>query len=318
MRRNQNNDTILIIDDNPINIRSIFQTLARHGFEAIIARNGLMGIRLAKFSIPDLILLDIMMPGINGFETCHQLKADNKTKHIPVIFMTGLTNVLYKVKGFEVGGVDYLIKPVEEAELLARLQTHLKVHQLQKELETRNQELQMLNKKLERLVQIDGLTQIANRRHFDTYLMKEWRRLKRNQAHLSLILIDIDCFKQYNDYYGHLAGDDCLKTIAKLLQQTIRRPADLAARYGGEEFALILPDTPQQGAIHVAQQVQHQLAQLQKPHAHSMVSNYVTCSMGVATIIPSDQASVVELVHQADQALYQAKSEGRDRIGQNT
>ena len=307
-------NTILVIDDNVANIKLVLDTLEIHNFEVIIAKNGTMGIRRAKFANPDLILLDVMMSDINGFEICRQLKVDDKTRYIPIIFMTSLVDVADKIKGFEVGGIDYITKPIEVTELLARVKTHLRIHQLQKELKARNQELQNLNNELARLVHIDGLTQLANRRQFDSYLDQEWQRLGREQGYLSLILLDIDHFKQYNDYYGHLAGDDCLKQVAQCLQQLTRRPADLAARYGGEEFALILPNTKGQGACQLAQKIKTELFLLQIPHARSPVSPYLTCSMGIASAIPQDKHSAIELIDQTDQALYQAKGQGRNQI----
>ncbi|MDM8528035.1 diguanylate cyclase [Anaerolineales bacterium HSG24] len=177
-----------------------------------------------------------------------------------------------------------------------------------------NQELQRLNEELAWLAHVDGLTQLANRRYFDSYLNQEWQRLRREQGYLSLILLDIDHFKLYNDHYGHLAGDDCLKQVAQCLQQITHRPADLAARYGGEEFALILPHTKGHGAYQLAQQIKTKLSQLQIPHARSIVSPYVTCSMGIASTIPQDSFSVFELIDQTDQALYQAKEQGRNQF----
>ncbi|MDM8527565.1 diguanylate cyclase [Anaerolineales bacterium HSG24] len=308
-------DIILIIDDNIANIKLVLDTLNAYGFEIVTALNGTMGIRRAKFVKPDLILLDIMMPDISGFETCRQLKADDEVKDIPIIFMTALSNVTDKLKGFKMGGVDYITKPIEVAELLARVKTHLTIHRLQKELMARNQELQRLNKELARLAHIDGLTQLANRRHFDTYLSQTWQRISHEQGDLSLILLDLDYFKAYNDSYGHLTGDDCLKRVAQRLQEVIRHPTDLVARYGGEEFALVLPRTNGQEASQLAQRIQTELSQLQIPHVRSTVNPYVTCSMGIASTIPQENfPSAIELIDRADQALYQAKEQGRNRI----
>jgi diguanylate cyclase (GGDEF)-like protein len=198
-------------------------------------------------------------------------------------------------------------KPFQEEEVLARVNTHLTIHKLQQELEERNRELA-------RLVNIDGLTQIANRRYFDTHLHQEWRRLAREQHPISLIFLDIDYFKLYNDHYGHQAGDECLKQVAQVFEHVARRPADLAARYGGEEFVILLPNTDERGAQHVTEEIQETLQQLQIPHELSAVSSYVTCSMGITCTIPTRTVSVERFVASADEAVYQAKTRGRNQI----
>ncbi len=175
------------------------------------------------------------------------------------------------------------------------------------------QELQIANQQLKRLATVDGLTQVANRRRFDEYLAQEWQRLQREQNYLALILCDIDYFKQYNDSYGHPAGDTCLKQVAQTLEDTLQRPADLVARYGGEEFAIILPNTNREGAIYIAQQIQSAILQLQLPHANSTVSQWLSLSLGVTSTIPSTLTSVSDLIEAADKALYQAKQQGRAR-----
>lgn len=170
------------------------------------------------------------------------------------------------------------------------------------------------NRELERIAFMDGLTQVANRRHFDDYLNQEWWRLKRDNAPLSIILCDLDYFKQYNDTYGHQAGDDCLRRVANALRVTAKRPGDVVARYGGEEFAIILPDTPMAGAMQVASEIQSAVEQLQLPHQGSLVSPFVTLSLGVASIVPQVASSPQQLIASADRALYRAKSKGRDSI----
>jgi diguanylate cyclase (GGDEF)-like protein len=177
-----------------------------------------------------------------------------------------------------------------------------------------NRELHDLNTKLHRLANLDGLTGVANRRCFDETLEHEWRRLSRDKQPLSLILGDIDYFKLYNDNYGHLPGDDCLKKVAQAISNVIHRPADLVARYGGEEFAVILPNTPTSGAIQVAEKILEEIRQLQLPHKASKVQSYVTMSLGVATMVPTLGLSETTLIDQADEFLFQAKKEGRDRV----
>ena len=301
-------NTILIIDDSKTNIGTLSAVLESFGFKTITARNGKMGIKRAVFSKPDLILLDIMMPGFNGFETCSSLKTDDVTKNIPIIFMTALSDMESKLQAFEAGGVDYITKPFEEAEVLARIKTHLTISRLQQELEARNRELAAL-------VHIDGLTKIANRRYFDQYINQEWKELRRKKECISLIFIDIDDFKLYNDFYGHQAGDECLKQVARLLDQACQRPADLAARYGGEEFVLLLPDTDKSGAEYIAKKIQTLLRELEIPHAQSTVSSMLTCSMGIAWCMVSDPAFSPELfIGMADEAMYQAKIQGRNQF----
>ena len=301
------NADILVVDDTRDNLRLLTKLLVEHGYYARPVSNGRKAILAIRDQLPDLILLDIMMPDMDGYAVCDVLKADERTRDIPVIFISALNETVDKVKAFSRGAVDFITKPFQEEEVLARVDTHLTIRNLQKELETRNRELA-------RLVNIDGLTQIANRRYFDTYLNQEWRRLAREQQHVSLIFIDIDYFKLYNDYYGHQAGDDCLKQVAHVFAQVARRPADLAARYGGEEFVTLLPNTDEHGAERVAKDIQEILRQLQIPHAQSTVSSSVTCSMGIACTIPNQAVSVDTFVAIADEALYLAKAQGRNQM----
>jgi diguanylate cyclase (GGDEF)-like protein len=301
-------DIILIIDDNKTNIGTLSAVLESFGFQTITARNGKMGIRRAVFSKPDLILLDVMMPGLNGFETCSLLKTDEGAKNIPVIFMTALADMESKLQAFEAGGVDYITKPFEEAEVLARVKTHLTIRRLQQELEARNRELAAL-------AHLDGLTKIANRRYFDQSINQEWKRMRRKKGCISLIFIDIDEFKLYNDFYGHQAGDECLKQVARLFDQASQRPADMAARYGGEEFVILLPDTDKFGAEDIAKKIQKSLRELEIPHARSTVNSMLTCSMGIAWCMVSDSTfSPESFIGMADEALYQAKAQGRNKI----
>ena len=174
--------------------------------------------------------------------------------------------------------------------------------------------LQKANKELERLAAVDGLTQIANRRRFDEYLNREWKREKRDKKWLSLILCDIDVFKLYNDHYGHLSGDDCLKAVAQSIETNVKRPADLVARYGGEEFAVILPDTDAEGALHVAETIREGVKNLNISHEKSSVCSYVTLSLGVSSVVPNSESLPEVLVKSADDALYEAKKNGRDRV----
>jgi diguanylate cyclase (GGDEF)-like protein len=219
------------------------------------------------------------------------------------------------------GGVDYITKPFFLNEVLCRVKTHITIYRnertLAKEIAAKEQiqaELETANKKLEKLVHLDALTEVANRRHFDEHLFKEWYRLKREKLPLSLIMADVDYFKSYNDHYGHLVGDDCLKSIAQTIKPLAKRPADLVARYGGEEFGIILPNTPLKGAMDVGEKIHREIIQLAIVHEKSQVSQYVTLSLGVATMIPTHESSYKDLINMADQALFQAKKQGRNRL----
>lgn len=307
MYRKKYKAEILIVDDIPQNLRLLAKILSKQGYLVRLAPNGKRALAIVEDNIPDLILLDIMMPEMDGYEVCQLLKANEAVCDVPVIFLSALDKIMDKVKAFEMGGVDYITKPLEEKEILARVQTHLTIRNLQKELEARNRELA-------RLVNIDGLTQVASRRYFDSYLEQEWKRLAREKNHLALIMLDLDYFKLYNDYYGHPIGDDCLKQIGQTLMQAIQRPADLAARYGGEEFVMVLPNIDKSGAVHVAKNIQEKLHDLQIPHTKSNVSPYVTCSMGIACMIPNQSLSLAEFITIADKALYTAKEQGRNQF----
>jgi diguanylate cyclase (GGDEF)-like protein len=332
---------ILVVDDIPANIKVLLGFLTANNFNVLIAKNGEMALKIAETKLPQLVLLDVMMPGIDGFETCKQFKANPKTQDIPVIFMTALSETVNKIKGFEVGAVDYVTKPFQQEELLARINTHLTIRQLQQQLQIQNAELETkhyltlqlnaqlqheieerqkveiallkANAELQRLACMDSLTQIANRRRFDEYLQQEWRRTVREQTPLALIMCDIDYFKYYNDTYGHQAGDDCLQKVAFEINQVLKRATDLVARYGGEEFVIILPNTPAAGALHVAQNIQKAILELKIVHSQSSVSDYVTLSMGISSTTQS-LFSPEALVTVADHALYEAKNQGRNRI----
>ena len=220
--------TVLIVDDAPANIEVLSEALSDE-YEVLFATSGQDALDVAAEQHPDLILLDVMMPEMDGYEVCTRLKGDTKTQTIPIIFVTAMDHEEEETKGLNVGAIDYLAKPIRPAIVRARVRNHL--------------ELKRYRDNLECLSSTDGLTGIANRRRFDEFLDREWLRARRCQTPLSLILMDIDLFKGYNDHYGHLAGDDCLRHLAREMTACLRRPTDLVARYGGEEFACLLPDT---------------------------------------------------------------------------
>jgi diguanylate cyclase (GGDEF)-like protein len=291
--------SVLIVDDMVSNIEILSGVLGTE-YEVLFATSGKDALDVVYDQAPDLILLDVIMPDMDGYEVCAKLKADEKTRDIPVIFVTAMDQEEDESKGLNAGVIDYITKPFRSSIVKARVRNHL--------------ELKRYRDLLKELSTVDGLTGIPNRRRFDEVLESEWRRARRNQTPLSLLLMDIDFFKAYNDHYGHLAGDDCLRQLARGLAEIVRRPADLVARYGGEEFVLLLPDTDADGAIWVANRVQDKIKHLNIPHSHSAVADHVTFSIGVATLVPADDQTLFDLIQCADKLLYTAKQNGRNCV----
>lgn len=444
---------ILMVDDLPDSLSTLSYLLKHYGYEVICVANGEMAIDLIQKQQPDLVLLDVMLPVIDGYKVCQVVKNNPDTNHIPVIFISGLDSEYDKIQAFKAGAIDYITKPFFVEEVIARIETQLAYRKRQQELEKiieeqvrerllaeqklnesrallssvlnssadgvaafesiRNSQGQIIdfrwlvvnpvaamtvgqtsssllhqplyennpgyvfdglfdlfvqvvnncivlekehycdagefqvwmhivavklgdgfamtfrditerkqmelalkeaNQELKQQASIDSLTQIANRRYFDEYLAQEWTRCAREKQFLAIILCDVDHFKAYNDTYGHQAGDGCLIQVAQAMRLSIKRPADLAARYGGEEFALILPNTDDRGAIEVAESIRQQVKLLKIDHVKSSVSDRVTLSLGVASIIPDSFSEPKFLIAEADRALYEAKSSGRDRV----
>jgi diguanylate cyclase (GGDEF)-like protein len=318
MQRPTEHATILIIDDNITNLKVATEHLKTEGYATLTARTGEAGVERARLAHPDLILLDIQLPGSDGFAICRQLKASPQTSDIPVIFMTALGELEHKLAGFAAGGVDYVSKPFQVEELLARVSTHLALYQLQRALQAEVYErkqteiaLRRANLELQRLAVLDELTRVANRRRFDQYLLAQCAQPQ--HPALSLLLCDVDSFKSYNDHYGHQAGDRCLQLVAREISRSVGRAKDLVARYGGEEFAVIMPDTDLAGALSVAEVIRRNVERLRLAHARSEVSSYVTISIGVACSYAAPEAIPEGLVAIADAALYAAKRQGRNR-----
>ena len=440
--------TILLIDDLPENLQLLSDLLIKLGYIVRSVTSGRMALKTLKVKKPDVILLDIKMPEMDGYQVCEAIKADEDLRDIPIIFISALDDTFDKVKAFKSGGVDYITKPFQIEEVVARLENQLIIQRqriiLEQEIEKRQEaeemilqsrallssvlntaldgiaalqairdpqtgevqdfrclvvnpvmakafkrtreeligklifkkfiyrvnphlfecfvnvvetgesiaedfyypvgdsswyqfvavklgdgfaitvrditsrkkmelELQKANHQLELIVNLDGLTKIANRRRFDEYLTVEWQRHLREKKPLALILIDIDYFKLYNDHYGHQNGDDCLIRVARTIAKIPQRPTDLVARYGGEEFVVILPNTNIEGALMVAESIRVAIASLTIPHTESQVSEYITVSSGVVSVIPNSENSLDDLINKADQALYTAKNQGRDR-----
>jgi diguanylate cyclase (GGDEF)-like protein len=291
--------TILIVDDQPTNIEVLSSILGDDN-DILFATNGNDALEVARNQAPDLILLDVVMPGMDGYEVCRRLKDDEKTRDIPVIFATSMDQEEDESKGLCIGAIDYVTKPLRASIVKSRIHNHL--------------ELKSYRDSLKMLSAIDGLTGIPNRRCFDETLESEWKRARRSQSPLSLLMLDIDFFKAYNDHYGHLEGDNCLRLVARGLASVVRRPADLAARFGGEEFALLLPETYSEGALWTTNRIQEKIRLLEIPHEYSSVSKYVTLSIGAATIIPTDTQIPSDLIKAADTMLYEAKQHGRNQI----
>ncbi len=440
---------ILVVDDSPANLSLLTQMLSGQGYKVRVAPNGQLGLKSVQYYPPNLILLDVMMPIIDGYDVCKLLKLNEKTKDIPVIFISALDEAVDKVKAFNLGAVDYISKPFENVEVLARIANQLTIQRqkkrLEKEIEHRkkteenlqqsrrllssvlnssldgimafnsvrdcegnivdfecslvnpvaaenigknkknligkhflkelpslkktslleyyksiittgiiiNKEfyyeheyvkgwfqvvavkigdgvavtfrdisdrkqmeltLQQANLILEKKANVDSLTHLANRRRFDEYLQQEWVRMTEEKQYLSLIFCDVDFFKPYNDTYGHQTGDECLRQVARAIAVTIKNPKYLVARYGGEEFAIILPYTIAEDAVKIAETIRSELQKLKIVHRASTASKYVTLSLGVASMIPTSEVLPTELITASDEALYQAKKQGRDRV----
>ena len=446
--QSESKGNILLVDDLPENLKLLTELLSSLGYTVRSVVSGSRALKTAKSKLPDIILLDVKMPEMDGYQVCEAFKNDPDLRDIPILFISALDEAFDKLKAFQVGGVDYITKPFQIEEVVARLEAHLTIQKQHKRLQNeivkrkeieeilyqsrsllsgilntaldgiaamqavrdpltgdiqdfyclavnpivskvlnRNREnligklvlrellenlspdlfnrfvkvvdsgepldedfyypsgdgcwyhyvavklsdgfaitirdittrkqtelaLQEANHKLELIANLDGLTKIANRRCFDDYLATEWQRHQREQNPLSLILIDIDYFKRYNDSNGHQGGDDCLIRVAQEIAKVPQRPTDLVARYGGEEFAAILSNTNMEGALQVAADIQTAIANLAIPHDNSDVSDLVTLSMGVASLIPTSERSPKDLISRADQAMYTAKNRGRNR-----
>ncbi|WP_454020456.1 diguanylate cyclase [Azospirillum sp. Marseille-Q6669] len=290
---------ILVVDDIPSNVH-VLSRILKDEHDIYFATDGAKALELAQSRLPDLVLLDIMMPGMDGYEVCSRLKTDPITRDIPVIFISAKSEVEDETYGLEVGAIDFISKPISPPIVKARVRNHL--------LLKRQTDL------LRTLSFADGLTGIANRRRFDEVLLREWRRCGRVQLPLSLIMLDVDQFKPYNDHYGHQAGDECLRAVAQLLAEQMMRPGDLIARYGGEEFVCLLPETDEDGAVQVAERLRETVANRRLPHAVSHVADHVTISLGVATARPTLDDTPDRLTQLADGLLYEAKRAGRNRV----
>ena len=418
---------ILIVDDAPDNLAMLRKQLIQHGYQTFVANSGERALQIARRVQPDLILLDVVMPGLDGFETCRQLKSQAATRRIPVIFMSARNEADDVVSGFDMGAVDYIGKPLRMAEVLARVRTQLQIRNRSETQEEQSERLRtivdnmaeglliieadgriqftnpacdkhlgyppgelagksisellnpmvaqeyldyfdrygaapetahnhgtreviirhrtgrsvcmdltltpmylrqplfigllhdithhkMSEDALQRAAMVDPLTQIANRRHFDSFLEKEWQRAIRSGMPLSLVVMDVDHFKLYNDTLGHAAGDVCLQQVAQAIASHALRPTDLAARYGGEEFVLLFAETSRDSAYLLAESIRAHVESLQIPHPRSPSSPWITVSIGVATLRPTQSDVTESLFVAADRAMYTAKEGGRNQV----
>jgi len=290
---------VLIVDDDAGN-RQVLADLLKPEYIVLLAKNGVQTLERACRHLPDLILLDVMMPDMDGYDVLRRLRADPQTRHIAVIFISGMDRPEDEAAGLTLGAADYIAKPFNATVVMARVALHLEV--------VRQRRI------LERLAHADVLTELANRRRFDEVYDVEWQRARRSGKPLSVAWIDIDCFKQYNDHYGHPAGDRALRAIARTAGACMRRPADLAARYGGEELVLLMPDTSANDAYDLVRSVCDAIAALDIAHAASSVAPMLTVSAGGATRIDGSIETAAAMFEAADVQLYRAKKGGRNRV----
>lgn len=291
--------TILIVDDDFINKEILAHALA-DDYVILMANSGTEALKIAEQDLPDTILLDIVMPEIDGYEVCQILRRNPATQMIPIIFSTSKTSTEEEVLGLNLGASDYITKPYNLPLVKARVRNQVLLKQK--------------TDMLERLANIDALTKIPNRRCFDEVFDQEWRRAIRSRYPISIAMFDIDFFKQFNDHYGHVLGDDCLIRVARELSAQCRRAGDVVARYGGEEFAFVWPHCPEQKAMTLADRALRAVSKLAIPHAGSSIQSIVTLSGGVATVTPSLPMERMSLLELADTQLYAAKQQGRARV----
>ena len=305
---------VLVVEDSKVTLRAICTYLARMGITPLTAETGKDALDVYRREHPDIILLDGRLQDIDGFEVAKEIRAIEKKKDwTAIIFLTSMTKDEDLARGIEVGGDDYLMKPISEIVLQAKVNAMRRLVEMQRSLIEVTQKLNQANKELQLLSATDGLTGLSNRRMYDELSLREWRRCERTKKSFSLVMVDVDNFKLYNDHYGHQAGDECLKVVAAQMRRAAPRASDVLARYGGEEFVFALGETDIEGAKWVANHLRQRIADLNMPHLSSPL-RHVSVSCGVASTMPGDQVSLKTLLHSADYALYQAKVQGRNRV----
>ena len=304
---------ILVTDDSQTDRMIIRRYLLSMEHEVLLAENGEQAISLFREQDPDLILLDVRMPGMDGYKLVKTLR-EIEPGWRPILFLSSSVDAESFAKGIDAGADDYLHKPIDKVILKAKLQAMERLVIMRKQLLDITSKLAQEKEKIKLIANQDGLTGIANRRFLDQVLKQEFRRHKRAQKTLSLIMIDIDFFKSYNDYYGHLSGDDVLKNCAKKMTKLISRAGDLVTRYGGEEFCVVLPDTELNGAKSFAETLRTGIEGLAIDRDDLEKWKYLTISLGVSSIKPDQDDTAQKLLNAADQALYQAKQSGRNQV----
>lgn len=318
---------ILFVDDQPNILNMLSLMMKKEGFEVMTATSAKEAFGVLHLDDPafdkacvDLIMMDIQMPHMDGIEACRKIKSTERYRDVPVLMLTAMEDARHLQMAFSAGAWDYITKPFKKVELQVRIQSFLKLKTDMEQRKTRELELlettkqlESANHILENLSAMDHLTGLANRRTFDQDVLMEWKRAQRDRNPLSILLIDVDFFKSYNDTYGHLAGDDALIQIAKVLKAVLKRPGDIVARYGGEEFAAVLPDTDETGAAKIAEEMRSKILSKKILHENSPHKR-ISVSVGIATSIPTPTCSPEELIARADQALYAAKDKQRNTI----
>lgn len=301
--------SVLIIDDNTKNLQILADILQSNNYKVAMVKDGYKGLEFLKKLNPDLVLLDIMMPGIDGFEVCTKIKAIDKTKDIPVIFISALTDSSDIVKGFECGGVDYITKPFKKEEVLARVKTHLELKRSKEKLQLAYQQLQAAYEELKLAARTDPLTKLSNRRDIIEKMEYEKTRFERSNIAFTLILSDIDDFKQFNDKFGHDCGDFVLTSVADVIRSRVRKQ-DTTARWGGEEFLILLPETDLEGGKILAEAIHDKLSH----HQFHYKGQDLRISMTFGVSIHVKGETIDDTIKKADQALFRGKKDGKNRI----
>lgn len=296
---------ILLVEDSATLRYAISRFINEAGHEAVLAADGEEAMHIVDETAVDMIIMDVEMPGLDGFETTKLIREMLGDHWVPIIFVTGKSEECDFKDGIEAGGDDYLIKPVSRVILKAKIKA------MERILTMRNQ-LNLVNRELTELSERDSLTRLYNRRTFETRAQEYWRQANRAREPISILLLDIDHFKTFNDCYGHIAGDECIRKVSNAIAQCANRAGDLVARYGGEEFIVLLTNTPESGARHVAEQIRLAIISLAIEHRESSASEWVTICVGGATLNNTHNGDLLSLVHAADQGLYRAKESGRN------